>query len=87
MPDLYAFDGNTKPDLVKRIEIKYHRITKIKPKVPISETIEYAVWDYTESMVIDGDSDTIEHIRTLALVVRLLGHIRLRMELRAYLRV
>ena len=65
MPELYAFDGNAKPDLVKRIEIKYHRITKIKPKVPISETIEYAVWDYTESMVIDGDSDSIEHIQNI----------------------
>ena len=65
MPDLYAFDGNSKLDLVKRIEILYHRITKIKPKVPISETIEYAVWDYTESMVIDSDSDTIEHIQNI----------------------
>ncbi|OUP64166.1 hypothetical protein B5F13_08830 [Drancourtella sp. An177] len=65
MPDLYAFDGNSKPDLVKRIEIRYHRITKIKPKVPVSETIEYAVWDYTESMVIDSDHDTIEHIQNI----------------------
>ena len=29
MSDLYAFDGNAKPDTVKRIEIYYHRITEI----------------------------------------------------------
>ena len=47
MPDLYAFDGNNKHDMVNRIEVNYHRITKIKPKVPILEHAEYAVWDYT----------------------------------------
>ena len=48
MPDLYVFDGNNNPDIVNRIEVFYHRITKIKPKEPISEHTEYAVWDYTE---------------------------------------
>lgn len=62
MPDLYAFDGNNKPDMVNRIEVNYHRITKIKPKVPISEHAEYAVWDYTESLIVDRESESIEHI-------------------------
>lgn len=52
MPDLYVFDGNNKPDIVNRIEVFYHRITKIKPKEPISEHTEYAVWDYTESLIV-----------------------------------
>lgn len=65
MPDLYVFDGNNKPDIVNRIEVFYHRITKIKPKEPISEHTEYAVWDYTESLIIDRNSESIEHIQNI----------------------
>ena len=65
MPDLYAFDGNNKPDMVNRIEVNYHRITKIKPKVPISEHAEYAVWDYTESLIVDRESESVEHIQNI----------------------
>ena len=65
MPDLYAFDGDNKPDLVNRIEVNYHRVTKIKPKVPISEHAEYAVWDYTESLIVDRESESIEHIQNI----------------------
>ena len=61
MPDLYMFDGNEKPDPVDRIEVFYHRITKIKLKNPLSEHLPYAVWDYTESLVIDRESECIEH--------------------------
>ena len=39
--DLYVFDGNNKPDRVERITVDYHRITKTKPRQPISETTEY----------------------------------------------
>lgn len=63
MPELYAFDGNGKPDVVKRIEVFYHRITKFKPSIPISETAEYVVLDHTESLIIDSDSETIEQIQ------------------------
>ena len=65
MPDLYAFDGNNKPDILNRIEVFYHRITKIKPKEPIAEHMEYAVWDYAESLIIDRDSESIEHIQNI----------------------
>lgn len=61
MPDLYMFDGNEKSDPVDRIEIFYHRITKIKQKNPLSEHVPFAVWDYTESLVIDRNSESIEH--------------------------
>lgn len=62
---LFAFDGDAAEDQVERIEIEYHRNTKIKPKAPISETIEYAVWDYRESFVIDRASETITYKRTI----------------------
>ncbi|MEG2013014.1 MAG: hypothetical protein RR063_07385, partial [Anaerovoracaceae bacterium] len=65
MPDLFLFDGNYKSDSVNRITIEYHRITKIKPKVPISDTLEYCTWDYTEQLVIDRASETLEHIQNI----------------------
>ncbi|MEG0355980.1 MAG: hypothetical protein RR621_10065 [Lachnospiraceae bacterium] len=65
MPDLFLFDGNDKSDSVNRIAIEYHRITKIKPKVPISDTLEYCTWDYTEQLVIDRASETLEHIQNI----------------------
>ena len=48
MGDLYVFDGNNKPDRVDRVTIDYHRITKIKPKNPVSDTVEYVTWNYSE---------------------------------------
>lgn len=65
MDDLYVFDGNNKPDRVDRVAVDYHRITKIKPKQPVSETTEYLTWDYTERLVLDRESETIEHIQNI----------------------
>ena len=65
MPDLHTVDGNNKPDMVNRIEVNYHRITKIKPKVPISEQGEYAVWDYTEPLIVDRERESIEHTQNI----------------------
>lgn len=63
--DLYVFDGNCKPDKVNKITIKYHRVTKIKPKEPISESKEYVTWDYKESIIIERKTETIEHIQNI----------------------
>ena len=62
----YVFDGNNKPDRVDRVTIDYHRITKIKPKT-VSEgaTREYVTWDYTEKLVLDRESETLEHIQNI----------------------
>ncbi|MDF1494845.1 hypothetical protein [Caproiciproducens sp. CPB-2] len=60
MPDLFLFDGNCKPDRVDRIALNYHRVTKIRPKVPISDTAEYCLWDYSEQLIIDRETETIE---------------------------
>lgn len=65
MDDLYVFDGNNKPDRVNRVTIDYYRVTKIKPKQPFSDTIEYATWDYTERLVLDRESETLEHIQNI----------------------
>lgn len=50
---------------MNRIEVFYHRITKIKPKEAISEHTEYAVWDYTESLIVDRNSESMEHIQNI----------------------
>lgn len=65
MDDLYVFDGNNKPDMVDRVTIDYHRITKIKPKQPVSESMEFVTWDYTEKLVLDRESETLEHIQNI----------------------
>ena len=65
MGDLYVFDGNNKPDRVDRVTIDYHRITKIKPKNPVSDTVEYVTWNYSEKLVLDRESETMEHIQNI----------------------
>lgn len=66
MDDLYVFDGNNKPDRIDRITVDYHRVTKIKPKViPEGATWEYVTWDYTEKIVIDRATETLEHTQNI----------------------
>jgi hypothetical protein len=66
MDDLYVFDGNCKPDVINRITLDYHRLTKIKPKeVPEGATWEYVTWDYTEHLIIDRETETLEHIQNI----------------------
>lgn len=64
MPGLFIFDGNEKQDVINRIEVFYHRHTKIEAK--ISEKMEYAIWDYTESLKLDRSTETIEHIQNMS---------------------
>ena len=66
MDDLYVFDGNCKPDVIKRIALDYHRVTKIKPKeVPEGATWDFVTWDYTEHLIIDRETETLEHIQNI----------------------
>ena len=64
MPELYVFDGNYKPDIVNRIEVDYHRITQIMPKQSAVE-LDRVVWNYTESLVIDRNQESIEQIQNI----------------------
>lgn len=71
MDDLYVFDGNCKPDMITRIILDYHRISKIKPKeVPDDATWEYVTWDYTEHLIIDREAETLEHIQNIGTMLK-----------------
>lgn len=66
MDELYVFDGNNKPDTIERITVDYHRETKIKPKhIPEDATWEFVTWDYSEHLIIDKKSETLEHIQNI----------------------
>lgn len=63
--DLYVFDGRFKPDTIKRIKVDYHRVTKNKPKKSISEKNESVILDYIEQLIIDRETESIEHIQNI----------------------
>lgn len=66
MDDLYVFDGNCKPDKINKIVVDYNRITKIKPdKKPDDAEWDYVTWDYTEQLIVDRESESIEHIQNI----------------------
>jgi hypothetical protein len=65
MDDLYVFDGNCKSDKVNRITVDYHHVTRIKPKQSINDEIEYITWNYTEQLIVDRESQTIEHTQNI----------------------
>lgn len=51
----------TKLDVIERVCIDYCRVTKTDPERFLND----ASWDYTERMVIDRTTDSIEHIRNI----------------------
>lgn len=66
MDDLYVFDGNRKPDVINKITLDYHRVTKIK----LNQKLEgaewkFVTWDYTERLIIDRKTETLEHIQNI----------------------
>lgn len=66
MDDLYVFDGNCKPDMINKITLDYHRVTKIKPgQKPEDADWEFVTWDYTEHLIIDRATKTLEHIQNI----------------------
>lgn len=66
MDDLYVFDGNCKPDMINKITLDYHRVTKIKPEQrPEGVNWEFITWDYTEHLIIDRETETLEHIQNI----------------------
>lgn len=63
-PDLFVFDGN--PDAVSRIELNYHRSTKINRGAdPSGKGLKYESQDYNERLVIDSGKQTLEHTREI----------------------
>ena len=66
MQDLYVLDGNIKPDVINRIVLDYHRLTKIKPKeIPEDAAWEFVTWDYTEQLILNRQTETLEHIQNI----------------------
>ena len=66
MDDLYVFDGNCKLDVINKITLDYHRLTKIKPgQKPEGADWEFVTWDYTEHLIIDKATETLEHIQNI----------------------
>lgn len=64
--DLYVFDGNCKPDVINRITLDYHKVTKINPEQELEgATRKSATQDYTEQLIIDRETETIEHIQNI----------------------
>lgn len=66
MDGLFVFDGECSPDVINRISLVYHRVTKIEPDdVSEDADIECFTRDYTESLVIDRKTETIDHIQNI----------------------
>ena len=66
MDDLYVFDGNCKPDVINKITLDYHRVTKIIPNNKTEfEEWGFVIWNYTERLIIDRETETLEHIRNI----------------------
>lgn len=59
--DLFVFDGN--PNYVTKVEIRYHRNTKIKPDVIRPKTAR----EYSELLILDRSSETLEHVREIGI--------------------
>lgn len=58
--------GNNKPDIITKIILDYHRVTRIKPEEkPEGATWEFVTWNYTEHLIIDRETETLEHIQNI----------------------
>lgn len=65
MPDLFVFDGNSKPDRVDKITINYHRLTTAKPHALPNDLAEDCQWDYSEKLVLDRRTQTLEYTQDM----------------------
>lgn len=60
------FDGNNKSDVINKITLDYHRVTKIKQdKRPEGETWACVTRDYTGHLMIDRETEMLEHIQNI----------------------
>lgn len=61
--NLFAFDGNDQPDAVNRITIDYNRHTQIKLNASLGENLKGVLWDYSEHIEIDRESEKLIYTR------------------------
>ena len=65
MPDLFVFDGNYKPDRVDKITINYHKVITAKPLALLNDLAKDCKWDYSERLVLDRETQTLEYIQDM----------------------
>lgn len=62
----YAFDRNRKPDVINRITLDYHRVTRMRPECkPEDAEWKCVTWNYTERLIIDRETESLEHIQNI----------------------
>ncbi len=65
MPELLVFDGDAILDQIMRFSVDYHRVSKFAAPTPLNQTNEFVTWDYTEQLVIDRATQTLEHVQNI----------------------
>ncbi|OYQ67969.1 hypothetical protein [Aerococcus sp. 1KP-2016] len=69
IPGLRLFDGNFADpydgDEITRLTLNYHRKSKLPRPLSISGEELITTWRYTESLVIDGETETVQIIQNL----------------------
>ncbi len=67
IPNLFLFDGKFEEDIIDRVVVDYHRITKINTKRAFDKEKKPFDWNYTERLIVDRETKTIEHIQDVGL--------------------
>lgn len=65
MPELLLFDGDAILDRIMKFSVDYHRVSKFTAPAPLNENNEFVTWDYTEQLVIDRATQTLELIQNI----------------------
>ena len=65
MQDLFVFDANGKPDKIERMTVDYHKVQTLRHKPRFEDGPGQLLWDYTEKLVIDRATETIQFTRNI----------------------
>ena len=65
MQDLFVFDANGKPDKIERMTVDYHKVHTFRHKPRFEDDPGQLLWDYTEKLVIDRATETIQFTRNI----------------------
>lgn len=65
MPELLVFDGDAILDQIMKFSVNYHRVSKFAAPAPLHENNEFVTWDYTEQLVIDRATQTLELVQNI----------------------
>ncbi len=65
MQDLFVFDANGKPDKIERMTVDYHKVQTFRNKPRFEDDPGQLLWDYTEKLVIDRATETIQFTRNI----------------------